>query len=229
MTGHSFVSAQIELDAEIYPGMNEQHSLISRRFFRCAAGDPYVRHDLRVWESDYGRGPRLRDENGRLLLGDALMDDWRKRARRGCARVRAYYDVHPSRDSRLTLDPSRRNRFGDPLPKIENRLDEATLARQDATRGHILGVFERLARNDAGKILTTSFGSYLDHPAGGCRMGSDPKESVCDSFGRTHDHPNLFVIGAPTLPTGGCTNGTLTFAALTLRSAEAIARPDARI
>ena len=34
----------------------------------------------------------------------------------------------------------------------------------------------------------------------------------------------LFVVGAPTLPTGGCTNGTLTFSALTLRSAEEIGR-----
>ena len=45
-----------------------------------------------------------------------------------------------------------------------------------------------------------------------------------DSFGRTHDHRNLFVVGAPTTPTGGCTNGTLTFVALTLRSATEIAR-----
>jgi quinoprotein glucose dehydrogenase len=54
-------------------------------------------------------------------------------------------------------------------------------------------------------------------------MGTDPGSSVCDSFGRTHDHDNLFVVGSPTLPTGGCTNGTLTFAALTLRSAGPIA------
>jgi quinoprotein glucose dehydrogenase len=53
-------------------------------------------------------------------------------------------------------------------------------------------------------------------------MGTDPSTSVCDSFGRTHDHANLFVVGAPTLPTGGCTNGTLTFAALTLRSANEV-------
>ena len=51
-------------------------------------------------------------------------------------------------------------------------------------------------------------------------MGTDPATSVCDSFGRTHDHENLFVIGAPTLPTGGCTNGTLTFVAVSLRSAD---------
>jgi len=55
-------------------------------------------------------------------------------------------------------------------------------------------------------------------------MGTDPAASVVDSFGRTHDHENLFVVGAPTTPTGGCTNGTLTFVALTLRSADEIAR-----
>jgi len=85
-----------------------------------------------------------------------------------------------------------------------------------------------MARNDNGKILRTSEGNYLDHPAGGCRMGTDPAASVTDSFGRTHDHENLFVVGAPTLPNAGCTNGTLTFVALTLRSAEEIARGFAR-
>jgi choline dehydrogenase-like flavoprotein len=58
---------------------------------------------------------------------------------------------------------------------------------------------------------------------GGCRMGTDPATSVCDSYGRTHDHENLFVVGAPTMPAAGCTNGTLTFVALTLRSASEIA------
>jgi quinoprotein glucose dehydrogenase len=72
-------------------------------------------------------------------------------------------------------------------------------------------------------MLSTSAGNYLDHPAGGCRMGTDPATSVTDSFGQTHDHENLFVVGSPTLPTAGCTNGTLTFVALTLRSAERIA------
>jgi quinoprotein glucose dehydrogenase len=67
-------------------------------------------------------------------------------------------------------------------------------------------------------------GNYLDHPAGGCRMGTDRTASVCDNYGRTHDHENLFVVGAPTQPTAGCTNGTLTFVALTLRSAGEIAK-----
>ncbi|MEO8500591.1 MAG: GMC family oxidoreductase [Vicinamibacteria bacterium] len=223
MTGHSFSSAFIELDAKLFPGMNEQHSLISREFFRAPAGKPYVRHDLRVWESAYGRGPRLRDDAGTVMFGDALLSDWRARTKRGVARVRAYYDVHPDRDSRLTLDPTKKNKFGDPLPKIEHRLDAATLARRESTLSHIHGVFETLARADNGKILSTSESNYLDHPGGGCRMGADPKASVVDSYGLTHDHPNLWVVGSPTLPTGGCTNGTLTFVAVTLRSADRLA------
>ncbi|MEP6549157.1 MAG: GMC family oxidoreductase [Gammaproteobacteria bacterium] len=223
MTGHAFVQTQVELDADVYPGMNEQHSLISRQFFRADKSKPFVRHDLRVWESTVNREPRLRDDSGKFLLGDALLADWRARTRRATARVRAYYEVQPDRASELTLDPSKKNRHGDPLPKIVHRGDAPSLARRESTIEHIRSVFARMARNNGGAMGPLDIGRYWDHPGGGCRMGNDPATSVTDSFGRTHDHENLFVVGSPTLPTGGCTNGTLTFAALTLRSADHIA------
>src|SRR6185436_3394597 len=99
-------------------------------------------------------------------------------------RLRAYVDVHPSADSRLTLDASKKNRYGDPMPKIEHRPDDATRARAAATKAHVLGVFEAMAKASNGLIVNTSEGDYLDHPGGGCRMGTDPAASVCDSFGR---------------------------------------------
>lgn len=221
MGGHKFISANIELDAEIYPGMNGGHSLVSRRFFRADPKAPFVRHDFRIWEADHQ--PRMRSADGALLVGDALMKDWRTRAGRARARVRMYYDVHPDKDSRLELDPSRKNRYGDPMPTITHKLDAATMAREAASRAHIEGLYQQLAKHDNGRVVSTQYGDYLDHPTGGCRMGTDPKSSVTDSYGRTHDHQNLFVVGAPTLPTGGCANGTLTFSALTIRSAEHIA------
>ena len=220
LTGHASIEAQIELDATVYPGMNEQHSLISRQFFRADASKPYVRHDLRLWESTVHREPRLRDEAGRLLLGDDLLADWRARTTRATARVRAYYDVHPDRHSELTLDANRRNRFGDPLPVITHRADAASVERKPATVAHIEGVFRQLAAHRNATLGPLSFGSYWDHPGGGCRMGEDPGSSVTDPHGRTHDHDNLWVVGSPTLPSGGCTNGTLTFSALALRSAD---------
>jgi choline dehydrogenase-like flavoprotein len=224
MNGHKFFSATANIDDQTFPGQNMTHSLISREHFRCPTDKPFVRHDTRVWESSAGRDPRLRAGDGRLLLGDELMDDWRSRTTGSSVRLRAYVDVHPSADSRLTLDPSKKNRYGDPMPKIEHRFDEQTRAREAATRNHVVGVFNRLAKASNGRIVNTGEGDYLDHPGGGCRMGTDPATSVCDSYGRTHDHENLFVVGAPTTPTGGCTNGTLTFVALTLRSADEIAR-----
>jgi quinoprotein glucose dehydrogenase len=223
MTGHLAYQTTIDADLKIYPGMNEQHSLISRRYFRCAHDVPYVRHDLRVWESGGGRTPRLRAADGSLLLGDALLAEWRSRTTRGTARVRGYFDVHPDKDSRLTLSPTATNRWGDPLPVVRHKVDSVSEGRQAQTRAHFEQLFATMAKANDGRMGNVSALSYQDHPAGGCRMGTDPATSVVDPSGRTHDHDNLFVVGSPTLPTGGCTNGTLTFVALALRSADTIA------
>src|SRR5258708_24495466 len=196
MTGHAFIGAQIELDATLYPGMNEQHSLISRRFFRCPTSGPFVRHDLRVWESSAGRDPRLKDAEGKLLLGDSLLQDWRARAARGAARVRAYYDVHPSADSALTLDPSKMNRWGDPLPQIRHALDDATKRRAAATREHIVGVFNQLAKGHGGRGLCVCEGDHLFPPPGGRRLGSGSPTPACGIVRRTPHHENLCSGGA---------------------------------
>ena len=116
MTGHPFVTAQVEVDGPFYPGMNEHHPLISREFFRCRPDRPYVRYDIQIFESTANHQPRLREPGGRYLFGNDLVADWRLRASRGSARVRMYYDAHPDRESRLSLDSATRNRWGDPLP-----------------------------------------------------------------------------------------------------------------
>jgi glucose dehydrogenase len=224
INGHLAYQTQMDLDLKIYPGMNEQHSLISRQFFRCATDKPYVRHDLRVWESGSGRDPRLRNASGKVLLGDELMADWRTRLSRGSARVRGYFTVEPDKDSRITLDPASLNRWGDPMPRVRHKIDAASEARAGATRQHFEQLFAQMAKANDARMGGISGLNYQDHPAGGCRMGTDPSTSVVDSHGRTHDHENLFVVGAPTLPTAGCTNGTLTFVAVALRSVDEIAR-----
>ena len=131
--------------------------------------------------------------------------------------------MHPDKDSRLTLDSATKNRWGDPMPVIRHQIDAASREREARTRQHFQQLFGELAKANDGRAGNVSALGYQDHPGGGCRMGTDPSTSVVDSFGRTHDHDNLFVVGSPTIPTGGCTNGTLTFVALALRSVAAIA------
>jgi choline dehydrogenase-like flavoprotein len=58
------------------------------------------------------------------------------------------------------------------------------------------------------------------HLVGGARMGSDPRTSVTDSFGRTHDIPNLFICDGSLLPTQGSANPGLTIQALSARIAD---------
>ena len=58
------------------------------------------------------------------------------------------------------------------MPKIDHRFDEPTTARLAANKQHVRDVFARLARASNGKVVSTFDGDYLDHPAGGCRMGT---------------------------------------------------------
>ncbi|MGD8330533.1 MAG: GMC family oxidoreductase [Acidobacteriota bacterium] len=223
MTGHAAVSAFAEVPERLYPGMYQQHSLLSKRFQRPGPLDRYVRHDLRVWEATTGRTPRLRNDDGEILWGDAVMDDWRARTVTGAARLRAYYDVLPARDSELVLDGELRNDWGDPMPRITFRDSVESVALREHTIDSIRATMTRLIDAGNGRVLSMGEQNIHDHPAGGCRAGNDPATSVVDSRGRAHDHENLFVVGAPTAVSGGCANGTLTFAALSLRSAQHIA------
>jgi quinoprotein glucose dehydrogenase len=211
----------------LFPGINVQHSLVSKQFMRPGRQSRYLRHDLRIWESSVGREPRLRADDGSLLVGDAMLRDWQQRAKGATARVRGYYDVLPDRDSMLTLDTGRKNRWGDPMPHVAFKDAPESAALREWQEESLRELFRRMAKAGNGEILRMENSANdlgQEHPTGGCRMGTDPATSVVDAWGRAHDHENLWVAGAPTQPTASCCNGTLTFAAVGLRTAHAIAR-----
>jgi quinoprotein glucose dehydrogenase len=224
MTGHRPVEARVAVPMKLFPGIYEADSLLSKKYERPGKLDRYVRHDLRVWESSFGREPRLENDSGEPLLGDAVLADWRERTKLGAARLRAYYDVLPARESAVTLEPEKKSPFGDPLPRVQFVDSEESVRLREHTEAHVHSVFDEIVRAGGGTILDRTTLRHYDHPGGGCSMGSDPETSVVDGYGRTHDHENLFVVGAPTIVTGGCNNGTLSFAALSLRSASEMAK-----
>jgi quinoprotein glucose dehydrogenase len=225
LCGHRNVSAQVKLPLELYPGMNTHLSIVTKKFMRPGKLDKYIRHDLRIWESSFGQEPRLRNDRGELLLGDALLADWRERAKSGVARLRSYYDVLPAKNSELTLDASKKNRWGDPMPRVQFRDAPESVELRAWTEETIRGRHQELARVGNGQVISresSAADSPQEHPGGGCRMGNDPATSVVDAWGRTHDHENLFVAGAPTHLSASSCNGTLTFVAVGLRQASKI-------
>ena len=61
------------------------------------------------------------------------------------------------------------------------------------------------------------------HNLGACRMGANARDSVCNSWGQTHDIGNLFISDGSQFTTGGAENPTLTIVTLAIRQAEYIA------
>ena len=64
------------------------------------------------------------------------------------------------------------------------------------------------------------------HQCGTARMGNDPAQSVVDTFCRSHDHKNLFIVDASVLPTSAAVNPALTIAALALRAGRHISETE---
>lgn len=67
------------------------------------------------------------------------------------------------------------------------------------------------------------------HIMGGTVMGRDPRTSVVNQYGQTHDVENLFVSTPGVFPTGAAVNPTFTQVAWTLRSAEWLVRQWAEV
>jgi len=222
VTGHRAINNFVEVPEKLYPGVYIEDSLVSKRF-QVREGAKYIRHDLRIWESDFARRARLRNDAGELMLGDEILDEFRQRSERGVAQLRAYYDVIPARDSSLTLSSTATNDWGDPLPIIRFVDSDWTRELRAETESTIRARFDAIIAAGGGRSLAVRDNPLHDHPCGGCRMGEDPSTSVVDPWGRAHDHENLWIVGTPTLVSSGCNNGTLTFSALALRSAAALA------
>ncbi|MCY9666533.1 GMC family oxidoreductase [Paenibacillus alginolyticus] len=64
--------------------------------------------------------------------------------------------------------------------------------------------------------------SDTQHLMGGCRMGNDPATSVVNSYGQSHDIPNLFICDASLFVTSSGGNPTNTVMALAARTADYI-------
>jgi choline dehydrogenase-like flavoprotein len=130
-------------------------------------------------------------------------------------RLAALLEQLPNADNRVML-AEQRDALGLPRPKLTYAIDDYVLTARDEARRLADLVFDGL---DATRRIHVDSLFGAGHIMGTYRMGTDPATSVVDPFGRTHDHPNLFLVGSGVFPTGATANPTLTLAALALRTA----------
>jgi choline dehydrogenase-like flavoprotein len=102
---------------------------------------------------------------------------------------------------------------------INYRVDQYTLDGLQAARPIHQQIYAAMGASD---VRFANGYEGAGHIMGTYRMGVDPRASVVDTNQRSHDHSNLFLLGSGVFPSVGCTNPSLTIAALALRAARTI-------
>jgi choline dehydrogenase-like flavoprotein len=125
------------------------------------------------------------------------------------------------RENRVTVDPSRADAHGIPIPVLQFTYSDNDRAIWQDMSASLEEIFR-----EAGSTLffkESTMNGFASHETGTCRMGDDPKTSVVNAFCQSHDVPNLFVVDGSAFTTFPEKNPTLTIMALSLRAGRHIA------
>jgi len=143
------------------------------------------------------------------------LDAMRASLRRGVAG----YAMHELGDThRLDLDPTKKDAFGNPLPRATITLtDWERQGPQQMLR--VLGDMAGAFGAEVGEGWSQNNFWFASHPAGGTAMGRSPDDGACDVNLRVFGLDNLYVASASAFPHQGANNPTLTAVALALRLA----------
>ncbi|MFC7047586.1 GMC family oxidoreductase [Emcibacter nanhaiensis] len=152
------------------------------------------------------------------LFGNKLTD-FMKKATRGFATMTACVEDLPVAENRVTLSSSK-DGHGLPRAHAHHDMHPDSIALWKDSQVDGTRVFEAAG---AGEIWTNNPPGAM-HIMGGTIMGEDSATSVTNSFGQTHEVPNLVIAGPGLFPTSGGVNPTFTVHAVTLRSADHIIR-----
>jgi choline dehydrogenase-like flavoprotein len=133
--------------------------------------------------------------------------------------ISGFGEMLPDPSNRVTLHPTRKDKWGIPIPHIDCALgpNEMKMAKQILADGRAMveasGGFVVSQAKEPG---TPGLGI---HEMGTVRMGKDPKTSVLNKFNQAHDVPNLFCTDGGAMTSSGCQNPSLTYMALSARAA----------
>lgn len=129
----------------------------------------------------------------------------------------------PQPGNRVDLDPTVKDALGLPVVRLTYRNHRFELDAAEFYRPRMIEIL-RQAGAQYGFVAPPDPIPRSRHPMGGLRMGTDPRTSVCDPFGRFHDLENLYCMDSGVFVTGSGYNPTLTLIALALRSAAVLGR-----
>lgn len=130
----------------------------------------------------------------------------------------------PNPDSRVTLDPQRKDALGVPRVRLTWAYGEKDSVGLEQS---VAGLADALGAAGEGRMCWSiprsqllGISSASRHHMGTTRMQADPVNGVVDADLRLHEAKNLYVTGSSVFPTSGIANPTLTILALVMRLAD---------
>lgn len=134
--------------------------------------------------------------------------------------IGAFGEQLPNPNNRVTLHPSRRDRWGNPLPVFEVRYSDNEVTMLEEARKDAVAMLEAAGciNISSGPVNLTKPGNRI-HEMGSARMGRDPATSVLNGWCQAHDVPNLFITDGAFMVSSGCQNPSLTYLAFSARAA----------
>jgi choline dehydrogenase-like flavoprotein len=132
----------------------------------------------------------------------------------------AFGEMLPNHANQVTLDRSRKDKWGLPVLAIDCATGEnERLMRRDMMHD----MAETLEATGVKNVQTydrESFPGMGIHEMGTARMGRDPKTSVLNAHNQVWDAPNVFVTDGSCMVSTACQNPSLTYMAITARAAD---------
>jgi choline dehydrogenase-like flavoprotein len=132
-------------------------------------------------------------------------------------------EMIPNDDCFCEIDPEVKDKFGIPVLRFHWKWSEHEIRQAEHMRTTMVELFDRIGGKllnpaDAEGPVKISAGGEMIHEVGTARMGSDPKTSVVDPYGRAWDVPGLYLMDGSVLPSNPDKNPTLSIMALAWRS-----------
>ncbi len=131
----------------------------------------------------------------------------------------AFGEMLPNHANRVTLDPTRKDKWGLPVLAI----DCATGENERLMRRDMMNDMAEMLEASGVRDVSTYDNGYFPgmgiHEMGTARMGRDPRTSVLNRWNQVWDAPNVFVTDGACMTSAACQNPSLTYMALTARAA----------
>ncbi len=214
---YAWIQGIFEHELDGYEGPAK--AIRSQEFYETDAGRGYVRgYTLEIQRgAPPVRTAHIGLRHGRIPWGDGHHDAYRKMFKRTTGMVAVCEDL-PEEHNRVTIDPDLKDGDGIPAPRIDYTLSDNSLRMMEHGVARATEILKAAGAYDVMTETPIKWGGW--HLMGTARMGTDPKRSVVNEWGRAHDVKNLFIVDGSVFVTSAGVNPTNTIQALALYVAD---------